>query len=215
MNKWLTPLALFASALFLSACSTMPKTQADRDELHNDATAAFNTFQQTDPTLSDFLKDAYGYAIFPTVGKGGAGIGGAYGHGEAYEQGQLVGYSDLSQATIGLQLGGESFSELVVFQNKSAMESFKAEEYSFSANASAVAATAGAAAASKYDNGVAVFVKVNGGLMAEAAIGGQKFDFAPLVTPAPAAVTPVAAPTPPPAVTPPAVVTPPATQTVP
>jgi lipid-binding SYLF domain-containing protein len=213
--------ALIAAAIFCTACSTTPKSQTDRDELHLQATTSFNTFQTQDPTLGVFMKNSYGYAIFPTIGKGGAGLGMAYGHAEVYEQGNFVGYADMTQGTIGLQLGGESFAELIVFQNKDALESFQSGDFEFAANASAVAATAGAGATAQYTDGVAVFVRVNGGLMAEAVIGGQKFAYAPLnpsdtptasnVQNAPA--TPSAPVTPSATVTPPASVTPTATVT--
>jgi lipid-binding SYLF domain-containing protein len=115
--------------------------------------------------------------IFPSVGKGGVIVGGAYGRGEVYEQGQLVGYADVTQATVGAQLGGQTFSELIVFENREAMDRFKRGNFEFAANVSAVALKAGAAAAARYTNGVAVFVKPEGGAMFEASIGGQKFTF--------------------------------------
>ena len=107
-------------------------------------------------------------------------LGGAYGRGEVYERGQRIGYSDITQATIGLQAGGQSFSELIVFENAAALDRFKTGKFSFSANASAVAVKAGAAGAANFKDGMAVFVKPQGGLMFEASIGGQEFSYKPL-----------------------------------
>jgi lipid-binding SYLF domain-containing protein len=125
------------------------------------------------------MKDTHAYAVFPTVGKGGIGIGGAFGRGQVFQGGKLVGYAKLTSASIGFQLGGQSFSEIIFFQNKAAYDKFKSGEFGFDANASAVAATAGVAAKVDYKNGVAVFVMADAGLMYEASIGGQKFDFEP------------------------------------
>jgi lipid-binding SYLF domain-containing protein len=167
-------------ALLLAGCSTEPTTSADRSQLHSDASTAFDGFKQKDPSLSQFMDGAYGYAIFPDIGKGAAGVGGAYGRGEVYEQANRVGYADLTQGTVGVALGGQEFSELLVFQNKYALEQFKGGNLEFAAQVSAVAVNAGAAAQAKFQNGVAVFVDVKGGLMGEASIGGQKFTYQPL-----------------------------------
>jgi lipid-binding SYLF domain-containing protein len=113
------------------------------------------------------------------VGKGGIIAAGAYGRGQVYEQGEFIGYSDISQATIGAQIGGQTFSEVLAFENPDAMETFKSGQFAFDANASAVALKSGAAASAKYEHGVAVFVEPIGGLMVEAAVGGQSFSFQP------------------------------------
>src|SRR5690606_34069387 len=112
-------------------------------------------FKNADSSLQGFLDKSYGYAVFPDVGKGGLGLGGAYGRGQVFEQGRLIGYCDLSQATIGLQAGAQTYSELIVFENKEALDRFTSGRFEFSANASAVALKAGAAAAADYTNGVA------------------------------------------------------------
>jgi lipid-binding SYLF domain-containing protein len=127
--------------------------------------------------LQSFLDRAYGYAIFPTVGKGAVGVGGAYGRGEVFERGVLIGYCDLSQGTVGVQLGGQSYSELLVFENKNALDKFTSGEFAFDAQASAVALKSGASANAKFSNGVAVFTMTKEGLMFEASIGGQKFSY--------------------------------------
>jgi lipid-binding SYLF domain-containing protein len=170
---------LGAVAILLTACSTEPATQSDRTQLHSDGQAALATMRQKDPTLNDFLSSAYGYAIFPDIGKGAAGVGGAFGRAEVYEQNNMCGYADLTQGTVGVALGGQEYAELLVFQNKETMDHFKAGNLEFAAQVSGVAVTAGGAASAKFQNGVAVFLDVTGGLMGEASIGGQKFNFQP------------------------------------
>jgi lipid-binding SYLF domain-containing protein len=170
---------LGAVAILLTACSTEPPTQSDRTQLHSDAQAAMAAMRQKDPTLNDFLTNAYGYAILPDIGKGAAGVGGAFGRGEVFEQNNLCGYTDMTQATVGVALGGQEYAELLVFQNKEALDHFKTGNLEFAAQVSGVAVTAGGAATTKFANGVAVFLDVKGGLMGEASLGGQKFNFQP------------------------------------
>jgi len=180
MNRSL--FAIFAASaigLFLAGCSTAPTTTSDRAGLHDDVAAAQRRLCVEDPGLQDFLNNSYGYAIFPTVGKGALIAGGAYGHGEVFQQGSFVGYADISQATIGAQIGGQSFTEVIAFESQHAVNRFETGTFTFDANASAVALKSGAAASAKYSNGVAVFVEPVGGLMVEAAIGGQSFSFQP------------------------------------
>jgi lipid-binding SYLF domain-containing protein len=150
------------------------------------------------PAVQPFFKNAYGYAVFPTIGKGGIGIGGAYGKGQVYRGGEVTGTTSLIKATIGFQLGGQAFSEIIFFQDKRAYNEFTSGNFEFDAAASAVAITAGAQvkagtegatagasagpatgtqAETNYRKGMAVFVHTKGGLMYEAAIGGQKFSF--------------------------------------
>lgn len=132
-----------------------------------------------DPGLKLFFNKAYGYALFPTVGKAGFGLGGAYGEGEVYRQGVFIGTSSLSQLTIGFQLGGQAYTEIIFFKDKHALDDFTSGNFEFNAQASAVAVTAGASADADYDNGVAIFTMPKGGLMYEATVGGQKFSFDP------------------------------------
>jgi lipid-binding SYLF domain-containing protein len=142
------------------------------------ATEAIASFKAADPGLESYFKQAYGYAVFPSVGKGGFVFAGAFGRGIVYERGEPVGRTSLKQATFGLQIGGQSFREIIFFKDKAALDRFKTGTSEFSAQASAVVAREGAAAASSYDStGVAVFVQIKGGAMLEASIGGQKFDY--------------------------------------
>jgi len=130
-----------------------------------------------DAGMQHWFKTAAGYAVFPTVGKGGIGIGGAHGKGLVIAGDKVIGTTSLSQLTIGLQLGGQAYSEFIFFRDNTALDDFKRGNYEMDAQASAVAATAGASAAADYNKGVAVFTNVKGGLMYEATIGGQKFKF--------------------------------------
>ncbi|MBU6510422.1 MAG: lipid-binding SYLF domain-containing protein [Gammaproteobacteria bacterium] len=142
--------------------------------------AAIASFKQRDPSIERFFDQAYGYAIYPSVGKGGFWIGGAHGDGAVYQQGRLVGVTSITQITIGPQIGGQAYSEVIFFRDAGALATFEAGNTTFSAQASAVAATVGAAQSSAWNNGVAVFTAAEGGLMAEATIGGQKFTFTPI-----------------------------------
>ena len=136
-------------------------------------------FRRQDSTIAGFFESAHAWAVFPTIGKGGALVGGAFGRGVLFENGRATGFCKVTQADIGLQLGGQSFSEIVFFKDDWALSRFKRGELAFSAQASAVAATEGAAVQADYKDGVAVFSMVRGGLMFEAAIGGQGFEFEP------------------------------------
>jgi lipid-binding SYLF domain-containing protein len=118
--------------------------------------------------------------VFPSIGAGGLGIGGAYGRGQVFEQGRLIGFTDMTQATIGLQAGGQKYTQFLVFQDKAALDRFKSGKFAFAAGASAVALKAGASANAPFTNGVAVLSCGEAGLMAAAAVGGQKFNFVAL-----------------------------------
>ncbi len=144
-----------------------------------DVKTALAEFERTNPKIKPFLESAYGYAVFPTVAKGAIGIGGAHGDGLVYEKGKLIGATTLSQITIGFQLGGQAYRELICFHNKQALDRFKGENFEFDAQASGVAVTAGISFDASYEHGVAIFTMAKGGLMYEASIGGQKFSFTP------------------------------------
>jgi lipid-binding SYLF domain-containing protein len=146
-----------------------------------------------------FFKDAYGYAVFPTIGKGGIGVGGAHGSGRVYQKGAHVGDASMTQLTIGLQLGAQAFSQIIFFEDKRSFDDFTSGNFEFGAQASAVAITAGASAQAgttgasasgsgtqdhaqtkgAYNKGMAVFTVAKGGLMYEASLGGQKFRYTP------------------------------------
>jgi lipid-binding SYLF domain-containing protein len=132
-----------------------------------------------DPGMEDWFKNAAGYAVFPNVGKGGIGIGGAHGKGLVIAGDKVIGKTSLSQVTVGLQLGGQAYAEFIFFKDETALADFKRGNYEMGAQASAVAATAGASADASYNQGVAIFTNAAGGLMFEASVGGQKFKFEP------------------------------------
>jgi lipid-binding SYLF domain-containing protein len=164
----------------LAGCSTAPKDEPSRRRLEADVESTLRGMTAEDPSLQTLLDDAAGYAVFPSVGKGGFGVGGAYGRGHVFRDGQMVGYSDLTQATIGLQAGGQTYDELIVFEDDAALDRFTSGQYALSANASGVALKANAAKAASFNEGVIVFVKPQGGLMFEASIGGQRFTYKPM-----------------------------------
>ncbi len=154
--------------------------KAENQGVNNgEVSATIAKFKNKDPNLKVFFAKAYGYAVFPTVAKGGIGIGGAYGEGKVYEKTAYVGQTSLAQVTIGLQLGGQAYSELIFFKDKAAIDRFKSGSFELNAQASAVAATSGASADADYSDGVAIFTLAKGGLMYEASVGGQKFGFTP------------------------------------
>ncbi len=141
---------------------------------------AIAAFKNSDSTMQVFFDKARGYVVFPTVAKGGIGIGGAYGKGTVFERGKAIGSSSLTQLTVGLQLGGQAYREIIFFADERALERFKSGKFEFGAQASAVAVTAGASANADYNDGVAIFTLPKGGLMYEASVGGQKFSYTPL-----------------------------------
>ena len=142
-----------------------------------DVAEAIANFKNKDPKMKVFFSKAYGYAVFPTVGKAGIGIGGAYGTGEVYKKGKLIGTTSLTQLTIGFQLGGQAYSEIIFFKDRRTLDHFTSGNFEFNAQASAVAVTSGASADADYNNGVAIFTLAKGGLMYEASVGGQKFSY--------------------------------------
>src|SRR4051812_8641821 len=164
--------------LLVSGCATAPE-HGDRKQLTGEVTDTLNQMQTTDPSLSTLLAKSPGYAVFPRVAKGAAGVGGSYGRGEVYENGDLAGYADITQATVGLQAGVEEFREIIVFETPRDVERFEANKLALAANLSAAALKAGVAGNSRYTDGAAVFVHPIGGLMFEAAVGGQQFTYQP------------------------------------
>jgi lipid-binding SYLF domain-containing protein len=159
----------------------------------SDTEALFRNSRQS----AQFFDRAYGYAVFPTVAKGGLGVGAAHGSGHVYVHGRRIGEVTVNQLSIGAQLGGEAYSEIIFFKDKSALEDFTSGNFELSADAGAVALTASAdvsvgttgadagasvtenaaATASGYHHGMAVFTIAKGGLMYNATVAGQKFSF--------------------------------------
>jgi lipid-binding SYLF domain-containing protein len=169
-------------------------TGSSADE-YTDTVALFKNAQES----QDFFKNCYGYAVFPTIGKGGLGVGAAHGNGRVYEKGKYIGDTSMTQVSIGFQAGGQAYSQLVMFEDKRALDEFTSGDFAFGADVSAVAITAAAGASvgttgtshgasggekdakteAKYYKGVAVFTIVKGGAMYQATVGGQKFSYKP------------------------------------
>jgi len=152
--------------------------QSDKDkELIVDSDSAKAEFIRTDDHMKNLFDSAYGYVMFPNVGKGAVGVGGASGNGIVYEKGKVVGKSKMTQVTVGLQFGGQAYRELIFFENKEALDRFIKENFDLSAQASAVAAKKGASFNAQYKDGVMIYTQQKGGLMYEASVGGQKFKY--------------------------------------
>jgi len=173
---------LIQSAIILSALliGSVAKAQSKKDSsLIKDCDTAKKEFLQTDALMKNLFDSAYGYAIFPNIGKGGIAVGGAAGNGIIYEKGKIIGRAQMTQVNVGFQFGGQAYREVIFFEDKATLDRFKEDKIEFSAQASAVAATKGASTNVKYTNGVMIFTQQKGGLMYEASIGGQKFKFTP------------------------------------
>ena len=173
-----TMIAVLLVAAIQSGCNTAPKGQSALDTLDEQCVGTIALFKTTDPSLDNaFFNDAYGYVVFPSITKAGLIVGGAHGRGQVYEKGKLAGYASVTQATIGAQIGGQDFAEIIFFETQASLANFKTGQYALAAQASAVAASAGAAGSADYSRGVAVFTTTLGGLMAEASVGGQSFHY--------------------------------------
>lgn len=197
-------LVVVSAALILAGCGPQNSLRnladaamgiedsSDREKV----VAAIGDFVQVD-SLAPFFENAYGLAIFPTIAKGGLGIGGAHGTGWTFAQGDLTGVSKMTQVTVGFQAGGQAFSQIIFFRDEESYKHFTSGNFEFGAQASAVVVTVGAnaqastagggsaGAGSKqtkdsYRGGMAVFIHAKGGLMYEAALGGQRFRFDPI-----------------------------------
>jgi lipid-binding SYLF domain-containing protein len=150
MNKMFALLGLASAMALVTACSTTPDSTEDRSTLQSEAATVTADFRKSDAEIAKQMDAAYGMAVFPTIGKGGLVVGGAGGRGVVYEQGKMIGYTTMSQATIGLQAGGQSYSQMILFENKAALDRFTAAEWAMSAQATAVAAASGAGSTAKY-----------------------------------------------------------------
>jgi len=166
----LVVISISLPAFVFAQDSKKTKLMADCDE-------AKAGFIKTDSLMSHLFDSSPGYVIFPNVGKGAIGVGGAAGNGILYEKGNAGGMASMKQVSVGFQFGGQAYREVIFFENQAAIDRFKQNKFEFSAQASAVAVTAGAAANVKYRDGVMVFSQEKGGLMYEASVGGQKFKY--------------------------------------
>lgn len=179
MRSGILSLALLAGvpAVAIVGCSTAPQSVSGQQDLNHSAQAALNEAFRRDPSLRQTLDRSAGYAVFPTVGQGGLIVGGGYGKGVLYEKGQMTGYCDISSLSAGAKIGGKEFSQIVVFETERPLAEFKNGQFTLGADASAVALRKGVAGSTQFKDNVAVFVYDQGGLMADASIGGQSFRF--------------------------------------
>lgn len=168
------------SLLLGFALVSISYSQGWKPELEKDSREALAMMMADAPKLKTFKDQAYGWAVYPKITKAAFVIGGAGGEGMVFRNGDPIGTSKLKQGSFGLQAGGQQYSEVIFFQNKEAFEKFKNGNLKFSAQTSAVAIVPGASFDVAYDEGVAVFTRVKGGLMAEASLGGQHFSFIPV-----------------------------------
>jgi lipid-binding SYLF domain-containing protein len=171
------PTTMLAFALLtLSAIPASGGSQA-ASGTHEDVLATIAVYQKKDPGTQKFFDGAVGYAVFPAIAEGAVGVGAAHGDGELIVGGKAIGKVSMTQVTVGLQLGGQSYSEIVFFEQHHPMDGFQHGDFAFAGEASAVALASGASANAAYRNGVAVFTATNGGLMYQASVGGQKFSY--------------------------------------
>jgi len=190
----LAPAILALSLLVLAGChekqtstssasdkdqARLAKAQGKMETLQREADAALSDFRTTDQSLDSFLQRSAGYAVFPSIGKGGFIVGGAHGKGLVYENGRPIGEAELNQASVGFLAGGQTFRELIVFGTPEALANFRNGQMSLGADINAVALKTGVAGQAQFKNGVAVFVKPIGGAMFDASVAGQKFTFKP------------------------------------
>jgi len=175
-----TLISLLLLVVIAAGCATVPETKESKNVLSSQVDEAIAVFKTRDPSIDKFFTQSYGYAVYPKVGKLAFVLGGAGGRGEVYEQGQLVGYSRLSQASLGFSFGGELWREIIFFRDKSDLDRFRAgPEYTFAAQATGIALEEGVAAKADYRDGMAVFITSDKGLMVDASLGGQKFAYVP------------------------------------
>lgn len=173
----LLKMSVFSLLITALLPATMVAQDDDHHKLQADANNARAGFIESDGLMQNLFDNSYGYVIFPNVGKGAIGVGGAAGNGIVYEQGNPVGHAKMKQVTVGFQFGGQAYREVIFFETKEALEQFKGGNFELSAQASAVAVNKGASGNVKYRNGIMIFTQEKGGLMYEASVGGQKFDY--------------------------------------
>jgi len=172
-------LKLIAAVTVIALAGLTPVGAQDKSAKEaQEVTAAITGFK-SDADIAKWFDTAYGYAVFPGITKAALVVGGAGGSGRVFEKKAYVGDAHVTQASIGASLGGESFAEVIFFENKAALDHFKDNKFEMTAGMSAVAASSGKSKDAKYTDGVAVFTQANKGLMADISVGGQKFKYTP------------------------------------
>ena len=183
---------LTAVIFMLASASALAEREVE------DYSDTIDMFKQN-PTVAPFFDSAYGYAVFPTIGKGGLGFGAAHGAGQVYRDGEVTGLTAMTNISFGLQAGGQAYMQVIFFENQAAYDNFTSGNFEFSAQAAAIAIQAsgqagtstegtgvsgGTGAAQQksvdYQNSLLVFTMAKGGLMYEATIAGQKYSFDPV-----------------------------------
>ena len=159
-------------------CSVL--AQKDSGRITRDSKRAKAEFLKADPSMEHFFSAAYGYAILPNVGKGAMIVGGGGGNGAVYQGDKHIGTTSMVQGTVGAQIGGQAFREVIFFENKAVFDRFRANQVEFNGQVSALAVKTGVSATAAYRDGVAIFTQGKEGFMAEVSVGGQKFTFMPL-----------------------------------
>lgn len=146
-------------------------------KLIEDAELASELFVENSTNLSELMDKAAGYVIFPNVGKGAYILGGAAGNGVLFENGKVAGFAEMRQLDVGLQIGGQAYRQIILFQTENELNKFKEGNYKLSGNASAVVINKGKAKAVEFNNGRAIATMPKAGAMVEVSVGGQKFDY--------------------------------------
>jgi lipid-binding SYLF domain-containing protein len=177
MRTLLLPVLMVVAGGLLG-CETSAPTPTEQAAMRDDAKASLERMEAQDPTLKLLVDNSYGYAILPEVGEGAVGIGGASGDGVVYNKGgQRMGTVRLSQASVGIALGGQTFAELIIFQDEKSFNRILNDSIEFGADASATLVKAGAADAGNFAKGVQIYILPKGGLMAGVSLNGQKFHY--------------------------------------
>ncbi len=181
MTKTISRFALPLAAVLLAACASVPQGRGEQQALVSQANSTLQMMTAQDPSLRELLDRSAGYAVFPSVGEVGVvAVGGQQGVGVVYEQGRPIGFARIREATLGPQLGGQSFSQLIVFEDRAALDRLRAGNFDLTAGAQATALGWGAGARTRFEDGVAVIISSERGLIAGATIGGQNIDFEPM-----------------------------------
>lgn len=170
-------LATLLAAITFGGCTTAPTSEAGKVALAGHVDGALTAMKAADSTLDSTLGASAGYAVFPKVGKGAIWLGAAYGKGELFEKGRRDGFCDVLEITLGLQEGGQQYTQLIIFKSQDALDSFKKGKFRFDANVSAVALTAGVGATADYGKAAAVYIYDPAGFMVEAAMGIQAYTY--------------------------------------
>lgn len=182
MRKIILPLLFVVGGGFgfggLVGCDTStPNSPAQQTAMHDEARVALERMEAQDPSLTNRVNNSAGYVVFPEVGNAAVGVGGAYGQGYVYENGKRIGHVKMTEASVGLQVGGDSYAELIIFQDQKPLNRLMNNSFEFGSDAKATVVKAGAAGAAEFSNGTQVYVMSKGGLFAGVALNGQKFKF--------------------------------------